>query len=134
MIAIAAGAVIGAGLGDSARAAIVTRGFAEMTRLAAHRGARPETLTGLSGFGDLVLTCTSEGSRNFRFGQALGAGSAWDSTTTVEGAATAQALDRLAQRDSLDLPIAQMVARLAQGAVSVEKAMDHLLARPLKEE
>ncbi|MFN4061232.1 MAG: NAD(P)H-dependent glycerol-3-phosphate dehydrogenase [Paracoccus hibiscisoli] len=134
VIAIAAGVVIGAGLGDSARAAIITRGFAEMTRLATHLGARPETLTGLSGLGDLTLTCTSAGSRNFRFGCAIGSGSAWDSATTVEGAATARALARMALRDGLDLPIAAMVARLAQGDVSVEKAMDRLLARPLKEE
>lgn len=134
VIAIAAGTVIGAGLGDSARAAIITRGFAEMTRLATHLGARPETLTGLSGLGDLTLTCTSAGSRNFRFGCAIGAGSEWDSATTVEGAATARALARMALRDGLDLPIAAMVARLAQGDVSVEKAMDHLLSRPLKEE
>lgn len=134
VIAIAAGAVIGAGLGDSARAAIITRGFAEMTRLATHLGARPETLTGLSGLGDLTLTCTSAGSRNFRYGAAIGAGAAWDGATTVEGAATARALARMAARDGLDLPIAAMVARLAEGAVSVEKAMDYLLARPLKEE
>ncbi|WP_410217122.1 NAD(P)H-dependent glycerol-3-phosphate dehydrogenase [Paracoccus sp. (in: a-proteobacteria)] len=134
VIAIAAGAVIGAGLGDSARAAIITRGFAEMTRLALHLGARPETLTGLSGLGDLTLTCTSAGSRNFRFGHALGAGETFDTSTTVEGAATARALARMADRDGLDLPIATMVARLAEGAVSVEKAMDHLLRRPLKEE
>lgn len=134
VIAIAAGTVIGAGLGDSARAAIITRGFAEMTRLAIHLGARPETLTGLSGLGDLTLTCTSAGSRNFRFGCAIGSGSTWDSATTVEGAATARALALMAARDGLDLPIAAMVARLAEGRVSVEKAMDHLLSRPLKEE
>ncbi|MBM3605093.1 MAG: NAD(P)-dependent glycerol-3-phosphate dehydrogenase [Alphaproteobacteria bacterium] len=134
VIAIAAGAVIGAGLGDSARAAIITRGFAEMTRLAIHLGARPETLTGLSGFGDLTLTCTSDGSRNFRYGRALGAGQDFDSATTVEGAATARALALMARRDGLDLPIAAMVARLAQGEVSVENAMDALLKRPLKEE
>lgn len=134
VIAIAAGAVIGAGLGDSARAAIITRGFAEMTRLAPHLGAQPETLAGLSGLGDLTLTCTSDGSRNFRFGRALGAGAPFDAGTTVEGAATARALARLALRDGLDLPISSMVARLAEGTVSVEKAMDILLARPLKEE
>lgn len=134
VVAIAAGAVIGAGLGDSARAAIITRGFSEMTRLATHLGARPETLTGLSGLGDLVLTCTSAQSRNFRFGAALGEGADWDAATTVEGAATARALARMALRDGLDLPIAAMVARLAEGRVSVEKAMDHLLSRPLKEE
>ncbi|TJZ90449.1 NAD(P)-dependent glycerol-3-phosphate dehydrogenase [Paracoccus gahaiensis] len=134
VIAIAAGTVIGAGLGDSARAALITRGFAEMTRLAGHLGARPETLTGLSGLGDLTLTCTSGQSRNFRYGCALGSGKDFDSATTVEGAATARALDRMAQRDGLDLPIAAMVARLAEGGLSVEKAMDRLLSRPLKEE
>ncbi|SCY81220.1 NAD(P)H-dependent glycerol-3-phosphate dehydrogenase [Paracoccus tibetensis] len=134
VMAIAAGAVIGAGLGDSARAAIITRGFAEMTRLAVHLGARGETLTGLSGLGDLVLTCSSEQSRNFRFGRALGAGEAFDTGVTVEGAATAEALARLAAAEGLDLPLAAMVARLAGGAISVEKAMEHLLARPLKEE
>ena len=134
VIAIAAGAVIGAGLGDSARAAIITRGFAEMTRLAAHLGASPETLTGLSGLGDLTLTCTSAQSRNFRFGAALGAGQDFDAATTVEGAATAQALARMAEAEGLDLPISAMVARLATGAISVEKAMTHLLSRPLKEE
>lgn len=134
VMAIAAGAAIGAGLGDSARAAIITRGFAEMTRLAVHLGARSETLTGLSGLGDLVLTCSSEQSRNFRFGRALGAGEAFDATVTVEGAATAEALARMAEAQGLDLPLASMVARLAGGAISVEKAMEHLLARPLKEE
>ena len=79
---------MGAGLGDSARAALMTRGFAEMTRMAHALGARPETLTGLSGFGDLVLTCTSEQSRNYRFGQSLGRNDPFDPTITVEGAAT----------------------------------------------
>lgn len=134
VIAIAAGVVIGAGLGDSARAAIITRGFAEMTRLAARLGARPETLTGLSGLGDLTLTCTSPQSRNFRYGHALGAGEAFDGSTTVEGAATARAVAALAARLHEDLPIAAMVARLADGAVSVDKAVDHLMSRPLKEE
>lgn len=134
VIAIAAGTVMGAGLGDSARAAIITRGFAEMTRLSARLGARPETLTGLSGLGDLMLTCSSVQSRNFRFGHAIGSGSDFDSGTTVEGAATARAVPRLAAELDEELPIAAMVARLAQGAVSVENAMEHLMNRPLKEE
>ncbi|RMC36394.1 NAD(P)H-dependent glycerol-3-phosphate dehydrogenase [Paracoccus alkanivorans] len=134
VIAIAAGTVMGAGLGDSARAAIITRGFAEMTRLSARLGARPETLTGLSGLGDLMLTCSSVQSRNFRFGHAIGSGSDFDSGTTVEGAATARAVTRLAAELDEELPIAAMVARLAQGAVSVENAMEHLMNRPLKEE
>ncbi|MBU3028595.1 NAD(P)H-dependent glycerol-3-phosphate dehydrogenase [Paracoccus marinaquae] len=134
VIAIAAGVVIGAGLGDSARAAIITRGFAEMTRLATRLGARPETLTGLSGLGDLTLTCTSPQSRNFRFGHALGAAADWDATTTVEGAATARAVAALAARLGEDMPIAAMVAALAEGRVSVDKAADMLMTRPLKEE
>lgn len=134
VIAIAAGVVTGAGRGDSARAAIITRGFAEMTRLAAHLGARPETLTGLSGLGDLVLTCTSAQSRNFRFGAARGAGQDFDTATTVEGAATARAVAALARRHRLELPIATMVARVADGSVSVDNAIDALMTRPLKEE
>ena len=134
VIAIAAGVVIGAGLGDSARAAIVTRGFAEMTRLAARLGARPETLTGLSGLGDLTLTCTSAGSRNFRYGQALGARQPFDSTTTVEGAATARAVAALSHQIGEDMPIAAMVARLAEGRMTVDDAAQSLMTRPLKEE
>ncbi|MFC3166818.1 NAD(P)H-dependent glycerol-3-phosphate dehydrogenase [Paracoccus fontiphilus] len=134
VIAIAAGVVIGAGLGDSARAAIVTRGFAEMTRLAARLGARPETLTGLSGLGDLTLTCTSAQSRNFRYGQALGSEQPFDSATTVEGAATARAVAALSRRLGCDMPVAAMVAALAEGRVSVDNAAEMLMTRPLKEE
>ncbi|MCF3973658.1 NAD(P)H-dependent glycerol-3-phosphate dehydrogenase [Paracoccus salsus] len=134
VIAIAAGIVIGAGFGDSARAATITRGFAEMTRMATRLGARPETLTGLSGLGDLTLTCTSPQSRNFRFGRALGTGQNFDASTTVEGIATARAVSALAVRMGEEMPIAAMVARLADGAVSLEKAMEHLMSRPLKEE
>ncbi|MDP5307469.1 NAD(P)H-dependent glycerol-3-phosphate dehydrogenase [Paracoccus spongiarum] len=134
VIAIAAGVVIGAGLGDSARAAIITRGFAEMTRLAVRLGARPETLAGLSGLGDLTLTCTSPQSRNFRFGRALGAAEDFDAATTVEGAATARAVAALSGRLGEDMPVAAMVARLADGGVSVEKAVEKLMSRPLKEE
>ena len=134
VIAIAAGVVIGAGLGDSARAAIITRGFAEMTRLSARLGARPETLTGLSGLGDLTLTCTSAQSRNFRYGQALGARQPFDATTTVEGAATARAVAALAARIGCDMPIAAMVASLAEGRMTVDDAVLHLMTRPLKEE
>ncbi|MBC9247320.1 NAD(P)-dependent glycerol-3-phosphate dehydrogenase [Paracoccus sp. 11-3] len=134
VIAIAAGVVIGAGFGDSARAAIITRGFAEMTRLATHMGARAETLAGLSGLGDLTLTCTSAQSRNFRFGQALGKGEEFDPSTTVEGAATARAVSALGVKLDLDMPIAAMVAKLAQGGASVKTAAESLMTRPLKEE
>ena len=104
VIAIAAGVVIGAGLGSSARAALMTRGYAEMLRLALSLGARAETLAGLSGLGDLVLTCTSTQSRNFRFGIALGAGTEFDPALTVEGVATARAVVRMAGRMTADHP------------------------------
>lgn len=134
VIAIAAGVVIGAGLGDSARAALMTRGFAEMNRLAQAMGARAETLSGLSGLGDLVLTCTSLQSRNFRFGHALGAGEGFDPGITVEGAATAKAVAILALDRGIDMPVATMVAALVDRRISVEAAMSALLSRPLKKE
>ncbi|QPM91523.1 NAD(P)H-dependent glycerol-3-phosphate dehydrogenase [Pseudooceanicola algae] len=134
VMAIACGACTGAGLGDSARAALITRGYAEMQRMAAALGAQPETLAGLSGFGDLTLTCTSEGSRNYRFGQSIGRGEPFDPTITVEGAATAQATDALAARLGLDMPITRVVTGLVTGALDVTSAMDALLSRPLKEE
>ncbi len=134
VIAIAAGIVIGAGLGDSARAALMTRGYAEMVRLACGMGARAQTLSGLSGLGDLVLTCTSRQSRNFRFGHALGAGQSFDSGTTVEGAATAQAVVRLAARHAQEMPVTEMVAAVLENRLSITEATTALLTRPLKEE
>lgn len=134
VIAIAAGVVIGAGLGDSARAALMTRGYAEMTRLAMALGARAETLAGLSGFGDLVLTCTSTQSRNFRFGQSLGADAAFDPTVTVEGIATAKAVSNLAKTMQVDMPITQMIAALIDRKLSLSAAVSALMSRPLKPE
>ncbi|NIN78839.1 MAG: glycerol-3-phosphate dehydrogenase, partial [Planctomycetales bacterium] len=134
VIAIAAGIVMGAGLGDSARAALMTRGFAEMTRFATARGAEPETLTGLSGLGDLVLTCTSDLSRNFRHGRALGQGEVPDNTYTVEGVATAIAVHKLARDEGIDLPISEMIAAVVSGKLNVNDAVSALMARPLKEE
>lgn len=134
VVAIAAGIVIGAGLGDSARAALMTRGYAELQRLALTLGARPETLAGLSGFGDLVLTCTSSQSRNFRFGMAMGAGQSFDPTITVEGAATAKAVSNLAKTRGVDLPITSMVAALIDGRLDLSAAIQTLLSRPLKKE
>ena len=134
VVAIACGAAIGAGLGESARAAVMTRGFAEMQRLAAHHHADPVTLAGLSGFGDLTLTCTSTQSRNYRLGLALGRGEPFDSATTVEGAATARAVDALAHDNGLDLPITAAVAGLVENRLDVASAMKALLTRPLKEE
>lgn len=134
VIAIASGVVIGAGLGDSARAALMTRGFVEMQRLALAMGAKPETLGGLSGFGDLVLTCTSAQSRNFRYGQALGQNAGFDPTVTVEGAATARAVADLARRQGIDMPITTMIAALIAGTISLPQAIQALLSRPLKQE
>ncbi|MDG4650537.1 NAD(P)-dependent glycerol-3-phosphate dehydrogenase [Roseibacterium sp. SDUM158017] len=131
VIAIAAGAAIGAGLGDSARAAIIARGFAEMRRVARAAGADEDTLTGLSGLGDLVLTCGSEKSRNFRFGVALARGEPFDETITVEGVHTAR---RIAADLSLDTPITDVVAAMAGGRLDFASALDTLLARPLKPE
>jgi glycerol-3-phosphate dehydrogenase (NAD(P)+) len=134
VMAIGAGVVMGAALGDSARAALMTRGFAEMTRMAVALGAEPETLAGLSGFGDLVLTCTSDQSRNYRFGQSLGRNETFDPSVTVEGAATAQAVQRRAQVLGLDMPITAAITKLIAGELRVDQAMDMLLSRPLKEE
>ena len=134
VIAIAAGVVIGAGLGDSARAALMTRGYAEMLRFALKLGARAETLAGLSGFGDLVLTCTSLQSRNLRFGMALGAGQAFDPGVTVEGAATARAVTRMAEAMAVDMPVSSMVAALIDHEIPLDQAIRSLMSRPLKQE
>jgi glycerol-3-phosphate dehydrogenase (NAD(P)+) len=134
VIALAAGIVIGAGLGASARAALMTRGHAEMVRLAVALGARAETLAGLSGLGDLVLTCTSDQSRNFRAGQAMGRGLAVDGSATVEGVATARAAARLAATHGIDVPVTAMVAALIDGALPLDRAIAGLMSRPLRKE
>ena len=130
VIALAAGIAIGAGLGDSARASVIARGFAEMSRLALARDAQLETLQGLSGLGDLVLTCTSEKSRNFSAGLRLGRGEPLDTTVTIEGVATAQALAAI----DMDLPIARSVAAVTLGKLDIETAIEALLARPVGKE
>ena len=134
VVAIACGAAIGAGLGESARAALMTRGFAEMSRMAAALGADPDTLSGLSGFGDLTLTCTSDQSRNYRFGLSLGRNEPFDPSVTVEGAATAKAVQDRAGQLGLEMPITEAVVGLVAGKLRVAQAMDMLLSRPLKEE
>jgi glycerol-3-phosphate dehydrogenase (NAD(P)+) len=134
VIAIASGVVIGAGLGDSARAALMTRGYAEMVRLALALGARAETLAGLSGLGDLVLTCTSAQSRNFRYGMALGQGETFDPKVTVEGIATSRAVIRLAGSQGIDMPVTAMVDALASDRITLESAVAQLMSRPLKQE
>ena len=139
VIAIAAGTVIGAGLGENARAALVTRGLAELGRLATALGGRAETVAGLSGLGDLLLTCTGTASRNFRFGLALGHGQrtadilAGQSFVT-EGVATAPALVRRALQARANVPICAAVAAVVGGRITLEQAMTALLARPLRDE
>jgi len=134
VIAIACGIALGAKLGESARAAIMTRGFAEMMRLAQPLGARVETLLGLSGFGDLALTCTSMQSRNFQFGYSLGAGKPFDQGTTVEGVKTAKAVSNLAKKHGISMPVVDTISLVLEKKLSVSEAKELLLARPLKKE
>ncbi len=133
VVALACGMAIGAGLGESARAALLTRGFAEMQRLGVALGGRAATFQGLSGLGDLALTSASAQSRNFAQGLAFGQGSG-PVGGTVEGLATAQAAATLAAKLAVDAPITAAVAAVVAGKSSVETAMKTLLARPLKEE
>ncbi|HMI19170.1 MAG TPA: NAD(P)H-dependent glycerol-3-phosphate dehydrogenase [Sphingomonas sp.] len=139
VLAIACGVVEGAGLGKNARAALIARGFAEMTRFGLARGARPETLAGMSGLGDLVLTCSSEQSRNFSLGLGLGQGKSAaslmaDRRTVAEGAFTAPVLVEAARAVGVEMPISEAVAALLDGKVDVQAAVEALLARPLKDE
>ena len=138
VLAIGCGVVEGAGLGQNARAALIARGFAEMTRFGLARGARAETLAGLSGLGDLVLTCSSTSSRNFSLGVGLGRGEAAatllaDRRTVAEGAFTAPVLREAARDVGVDMPITEAVCRLLEGA-PVGDVIGALLARPLKGE
>lgn len=139
VLAIAAGIVAGRALGASAQAALVTRGFAELSRFGATLGARPETLVGLSGLGDLILTCNSPQSRNFAFGHALGRGEAARALLSgrnpvVEGAPTAAAVVRIAASRAIDMPLCTAVAAIITGTISIDQAIDDLLQRPLKSE
>ncbi len=137
VIAIAAGAVIGAGLGENARAALITRGLAELGRLVAALGGRAETVTGLSGLGDLLLTCTGASSRNFRYGLAVGRGETpaaalGHSAGVVEGVATAPAL--IERAAGLDLPVCAAVAALVAGRTTLPEAIAALMSRPVRDE
>jgi glycerol-3-phosphate dehydrogenase (NAD(P)+) len=134
VMAIAAGAASGAELGASAQAALVTRGFVELRRIGAAFGARPETLMGLSGLGDLILSCGSSRSRNFAYGLALGRGESVEGLPLAEGVATAKIAAELAQRRGIDAPIVQAVAALLAGRITVPEAVESLLSRPLKSE
>jgi glycerol-3-phosphate dehydrogenase (NAD(P)+) len=139
VLAIGCGVVDGAGLGLNARAALIARGFAEMQRYGLARGAKAETLAGLSGLGDLVLTCSSENSRNFALGRGLGQGQTSESLladrkTVAEGAFTAPVLLQSATALSVEMPIVSAVCALLTGAATVEAVVTDLLARPLKSE
>ncbi|MBW8785443.1 MAG: NAD(P)-dependent glycerol-3-phosphate dehydrogenase [Novosphingobium sp.] len=139
VLAIACGVVEGLGLGQNARAALIARGYAEMLRFGIARGARSETLAGLCGLGDLVLTCTSTASRNFTLGKALGEGmSAAEALSgklsVAEGAHTAPVLAELAERDGIAMPIVTAVCRLLAGEAPAAQVVADLLARPLTAE
>jgi len=137
VLAIACGIVAGRGLGASASAALTTRGFAELTRFGKAYGAKAETLTGLSGLGDLILTCSTPQSRNFSFGVALGKGekpNASDRGKLAEGAFTAPVLLEMASERGIEMPIAAAVAAVLAGKVTVDEAIESLLTRPIKAE
>lgn len=139
VLAIACGIALGKGLGRSAHAALIARGYAEMTRLALSLGAEAETLTGLSGLGDLVLTCSSETSRNMSLGLALGEGQALAEVlgarnSVTEGVATAPVLRQLARSKGIEMPISEAVAAVVEGEISVDEAILALLMRPVKAE
>ena len=137
VLAIACGVAAGRGLGASAVAALIPRGFAELRRFGEAFGARGSTLMGLSGLGDLVLTCSSAHSRNFAFGQSLGSGASAAEAgrgSLVEGRFTALALTELARERGVEMPIANCVQALIEGSLDVEGAVNALLARPAKGE
>ncbi|MBT1158868.1 NAD(P)-dependent glycerol-3-phosphate dehydrogenase [Aminobacter anthyllidis] len=134
VFAIAAGAVTGAGLGASAQAALVTRGFVELRRIGAAFGARPETLMGLSGLGDLMLTCSSVQSRNFAYGVALGKGEELAGRPLAEGVATSYIAARLTRERGIEAPIIEAVAALLDNAITINEAVAGLMTRPLRAE
>ncbi len=139
VLAIACGVVEGLRLGQNARAALIARGYAEMLRFGLARGARGDTLSGLCGLGDLVLTCSSISSRNFSLGKALGEGQSAAAalagkTSVAEGAATAPVLAELARRDAIEMPIVDAVCRLLAGEAPAHAVVSDLLARPLRAE
>lgn len=139
VLAIACGVVEGRGLGQNARAALIARGFAEMTRFGLAYGARRETLAGLSGLGDLVLTCSSTSSRNYSLGKGIGEGRSAaellaDRKTVAEGAFTAPVLARLARDRGIEMPIVEAVDALIAGTATVDQVLGALLSRPTRSE
>jgi glycerol-3-phosphate dehydrogenase (NAD(P)+) len=137
VLAIAAGIVTGRGLGASASAALTTRGFAELVRFGKAHGAKTETMMGLSGLGDLILTCSTPQSRNFSCGVALGKGEKADTAahrTLAEGVFTAPVLTDMARAKNVDMPISGAVAAVLAGKMNIDEAIESLLTRPLKSE
>jgi glycerol-3-phosphate dehydrogenase (NAD(P)+) len=137
VLAIAAGIVTGRGLGASASAALTTRGFAELVRFGKAHGAKTETMMGLSGLGDLILTCSTPQSRNFSCGVALGKGEKADTAAhgkLAEGVFTAPVLMEIARANSIDMPISGAVAAVLAGKMNVDEAIESLLTRPLRSE
>ncbi|WP_421856021.1 NAD(P)H-dependent glycerol-3-phosphate dehydrogenase [Oricola sp.] len=134
VLAIAAGIVHGRALGASALAAMTTRGFAELRRVAAALGGQPETLSGLSGLGDLILTCGSEKSRNFAYGAALGRGNSLKDLPLAEGVHTASMAARLAHEAGVEAPIIEAVDAILAGRTGIDETIGGLMARPLKAE
>ena len=135
VLAIACGIAEGRGRGQNARAALIARGFAEMTRFGLAMGGRRETLAGLSGLGDLVLTCSSTSSRNFSLGKAIGEGKnpadlMKDRRTVAEGAHTAPVLDRIAKQRGIDMPLVDAVATLLAGQIGIGELLESMLSRP----
>ncbi|MDP9423095.1 MAG: NAD(P)-dependent glycerol-3-phosphate dehydrogenase [Pseudomonadota bacterium] len=135
VLAIACGVAEGRGLGQNARAALIARGFAEMIRFGLAMGGRRETLAGLSGLGDLVLTCSSTSSRNFSLGKAIGEGKnpaelMKDRRTVAEGAHTAPVLDRIAKERDIDMPLVDAVVTLLSGKVGIDELLETMLSRP----
>lgn len=137
VLAIAAGIVAGRGLGESAKAALTARGFAELSRFARSWGAKPETLAGLSGLGDLILTCGSLKSRNFAFGHDLGRGvspSEAGGGKLAEGVHTASVLVGMARARGIEMPLAEAVDAVLSGSLTIDQAIEALMSRPLKSE
>jgi glycerol-3-phosphate dehydrogenase (NAD(P)+) len=138
VLAIAAGVVSGRGLGASAAAALTTRGFAELMRFGRALGARPETLTGLSGLGDLILSCSTAQSRNFSLGLALGRGlpplEAIAESGLAEGVYTASVLNEIARAQDIDMPVAAAISDVLAGDVTIDEAIERLMTRPFRAE
>jgi glycerol-3-phosphate dehydrogenase (NAD(P)+) len=134
VLAIAAGIVVGRKFGASAQAALTTRGFSELVRLGRACGARTETMAGLSGLGDLILSCSSPQSRNFALGVALGRGEPPPEDKLAEGQFTAPVLVELAASQNVDMPVSRAVAAILSGATTIDEAIENLLTRPFKAE